>query len=154
LKREQSGNSPIVAGFFYSYRESELQKSHYNMLWSILYDILNQNEFFFIHFQPEHRKYLALPPNRCHSDRTEWHYESMMRILLSLQDHPRAERLYLIIDAVDESDEKDRRNTLELFFNLCSKPKYCVLKVFVASRPVKELEHRISEFHNFIRVRR
>jgi len=39
------------------------------------------------------------------------------------------ERLYLIIDAVDESDDKDRRDILQLLFDLCSRRKHCVLKV-------------------------
>ena len=51
-------------------------------------------------------------------------YESLKRILLSLQDHSLAERLSLIIDAVDESDDKDKRNILNLLFNLCSETKY------------------------------
>jgi ankyrin repeat domain-containing protein 50 len=122
------------------------------MLRSILYDILDQKESFLFHFQPEHRKYQALLQERSHSDLVEWHYESLKKVLLSLQHHPRVERLYLIIDAVDESDNKDRRNILQLLFNLCLEPKDCVVKVFVASRPVKELEHRISQFHNFIRM--
>lgn len=46
-KQEQDANSAIVADFFYSYREGEFQKSHYNMLRSILYKILDQNESFF-----------------------------------------------------------------------------------------------------------
>lgn len=47
-KRDSSLNSAIVAKFFYSYKEDELQKSHYNMLQSILYDILQQDEAFFL----------------------------------------------------------------------------------------------------------
>jgi hypothetical protein len=152
LNREQDANSTIVADFFYSYREGELQKSHYSMLRSILYDILNQKESFFFHFQIEYRRYQALLQERSYSDLVEWHYESLKKVLLSLQDHPRAERLYLTIDAVDESDDKDRRNILKLLFDLCSKPKDCIVKVFIASRPVKELEHRIIEFHNFIKL--
>jgi ankyrin repeat domain-containing protein 50 len=152
LKREQDVNSAIVADFFYSYREGELQKSHYNMLRSILYDILDQKESFQFHFQREHRKYQALLQERSHSDLVEWHYESLKRVLLLLRDHPRAERLYLIIDAIDESNDKDRRNILQLLLDLCSEPGNFVVKVFVASRPVKELEHRIGDFHNFIRL--
>jgi ankyrin repeat domain-containing protein 50 len=112
---------------------------------------LNQEESFY-HFQPEHRKYQALLQEHSHSDLVEWHYESLKKVLSSMREHPRAEQLYLIIDAIDESDDKDRRNILQLLFDLCSEPKDCVVKVFIASRPVKQLEHRISEFHNFIRL--
>jgi hypothetical protein len=152
LKREPDAKSAIVAKFFYSYREGEVQKSHYNMLRSILYDILDQHETFFYHrFQSEYRCEAALQ-ERSRSNLLEWHYESFKRILLSLRDHLPAKRLYLIIDAVDESDNNDRREILGLLFRLCSETKYCVVKVFVASRPVAVLERRISEFHNFIRL--
>jgi len=40
----------IVASFFYSYREGELQRKHSNMMHSILYEVLYQNETFFFTF--------------------------------------------------------------------------------------------------------
>jgi tRNA A37 threonylcarbamoyladenosine biosynthesis protein TsaE len=141
VKREPNVKSAIVAKFFYSYRDGKLQKSHYNMLRSILYDILDQNEFFFYHFQSEYRNY-----------KVPWPYKSLKKVLSSLRDHAPTELLYLIIDAIDESDDKDRRDILELLFNLCSKIRYCVAKVFIASRPVGVLERYSSKFHNFIRL--
>jgi len=88
---------------------------------------------------------------RSHGDLVDWDYESLKTVLKSLWDHSLAERLYLIIDAVDESDYNDRRDILELLFGLCSETKYCVVKVFVASRPVVLLERNISKYH-FIRL--
>jgi ankyrin repeat protein len=120
------------------------------MLRSILYDILHQHEEFFYIFQSEYRRQAALQ-ERSRGDVIEWHYDSLKRVLLSLCDYSPAERLYLIIDAVDESDDKDRREILELLFSLCLKTKHCVVKVFVASRPVGTLESRIDEL-NFIRL--
>jgi ankyrin repeat domain-containing protein 50 len=153
LEREAAAKSAIVAKFFYSSREGILQTSHYSMLQSVLYDILNQDEFFFYHrFQPEYRDYLAALQERSCGGCVDWHYKSLKRVLSSLWDYSLAERLYLIIDAVDESDEKDRRDILNLLFNLCSKSKYCIVKVFIASRPVGQVELRRSEFHNFIRL--
>ena len=120
------------------------------MLRSILYDILNQNEFFFYHhLQSEYRA--ALRKRGCGGG-ADWPYESFKRVLSSLWDYSLAERLYLIIDALDESDDNDRRNILNLLFTLCSKSKYCIVKVFIASRPVGKLELRKSNFHNFIRL--
>ncbi len=113
LNHERNAISAIVADFFYSNREGELQTSHYNMLRSILYDILDQEESFLYHFQREHRKYSALLKEAAHSDLVGWHYASLKKVLSSLKDHPRAERLYLIIDALDESDDEDRRSILQ-----------------------------------------
>lgn len=147
LERETATKSAIIAKFFYSYREGRLQRSHYNMLRSILYDILHQDEtFFYHHFQTEYRV----------QSRRElsfnWDYASLKTVLKSLQDHLSAKQFYLIIDAVDESEENDRRNILNLLFELCFKTKHCIVKVFVASRPVGQLELRIGECHNFIRL--
>ena len=148
LEREPAVKSAIVAKFFYSYREGELQRSHYNMLRSILYDILDQDETFFYHcFQTKYRDQRRCEP--C----VAWDYEALKTVLKSLQDYPLERRLYLIIDAVDESDENDRRDVLKLLFELCSKTKHCIAKLFIASRPVGELDLRISpSHHNFIRL--
>ncbi|KAF2192459.1 purine and uridine phosphorylase [Zopfia rhizophila CBS 207.26] len=147
LEREPAANSAIVARFFYSFREGKLQRSHYNMLRSILYDILNQDEAFFYHrFQTEYR-------DQHHRELcVNWDYASLKKVLKSLQDHSAVKRLYLIIDAADESEDHDRRDILNLLFELCSKMKCCIAKLFVASRPVGQLEVRRSQFHNFIRL--
>ncbi|EFY94395.2 Ankyrin repeat-containing domain protein [Metarhizium robertsii ARSEF 23] len=147
LKLEPAAKSAIVARFFYSFREGELQRSHYNMLLSILYDILRQDVNFFYHqFQTEYR----LQPRG--GLRVNWAYASLKRVLRSLQDYLSTQRFYLIIDAVDESEESDRRDILKLLFELCSRVEYCVIKVFIASRPVAQLEARRGQFHNFIRL--
>jgi hypothetical protein len=151
LEREEAVEHALIASFFYSFREGESQTSHYNMLRSILYDILNQDEGFFYHFQPEHRKYKQVSQGRDHVNRTKLHYESLQRILQSIGSHRTNKRLYLIIDAVDESCDDDRRNILKLLFEICSS-SCCTIKVFIASRPIGELEHKISTTHAFIRM--
>ena len=146
-EREPAAKSAIVAKFFYSYREGELQRNHYNMLQSILYDILDQDKaLFYYRFQTEYRDQRRREP------RVAWDYESLKTVLKCLQDYPLERRLYLIIDAIDESKEDDRRNVLNLLFELCAQTKRCILKVFVASRPVGQLEIRRSQFHYFIRL--
>ncbi|KAI5855181.1 hypothetical protein BZA05DRAFT_472091 [Tricharina praecox] len=127
LEREPQTRPTIIASFFYSFREGERQTSHYNMLRSILYDVLSQNKFLFCYFQREYWKYQAFASGRN---------------LLDDRD-PMSERLHFIIDAVDESDESDRHDILRMFFELCSK-KECTVKVFFASRPVAELEDFIK----------
>ena len=96
------------------------------MLRSILYDILDQDEtFFYYRFQTEYRDQRRREP--C----VAWHYESLRTVLKSLQNYPLERRLYLIIDAVDESDENDRRDVPQLLFELCSKTKHCTAKLFI-----------------------
>ncbi|CVK85250.1 uncharacterized protein FPRN_06873 [Fusarium proliferatum] len=152
LERELSVKPAILATFFYSWREGEAQRSHYNMLRSILYSILNQHEAFFYHrFQDEYRRKLA-EGGSGDGGLVSWDYLSLKNLLSSLRDYAEQERFYLIIDAVDESDDKDRREILDLLLGICSETKVCFIKVFMASRPVAALERRISEFHSFIRL--
>lgn len=125
-----------MAKFFYSERDGELQRSHYNMLRCIFHEILSQHEaLFYRYFQSEYRAQKEMH-KRGNSDLAEWDYESLKKILSSMTDFSPVNRLYLIIDAVDESDDDDRRDILNLMFNLCSKPKDCVIKIFLASRPI------------------
>jgi len=122
------------------------------MLRSILNEILYQDESCFFHFQSEYREYRRLQ-EQGYEYLSDWHYRSLKKILLSIGDHPTMKQLYLIIDAVDESDEEDRRDILRLLFNLCSKNKNgYVVKVFVASRPVGEIERYAARFQGVIRM--
>ncbi|KAF8535211.1 hypothetical protein BDD12DRAFT_753206, partial [Trichophaea hybrida] len=136
---KKAPKNAIIASFFYSFRQGEHEKSHYYMLRSILYDILYQDESFFYLFQMEYRKYQAKCHERRGADLSKWHYDSLKKILLSLGNDPRDKHLYLIIDAVDESNETDRKNIFDLMFRLFSK-EACTVKVFIASRPVVDFE--------------
>ncbi|KAK4172895.1 hypothetical protein QBC36DRAFT_68131 [Triangularia setosa] len=137
----------VVANYFYSYREGEVQRSHRNMLRKILYDILNQDEsFFYFHFQNEYRS------RRQYGTVTEWDYEALKRILSSLSGHPHSKLIFMVIDAVDESDDEDRRIILGLLFELCASSCQCTFKIFIASRPVKQLDVRNKESYRFIRM--
>ncbi|PON26759.1 kinesin [Trichoderma gamsii] len=147
LLKEPAAQRSIVARFFYSFRDGELQRSHYNMLLSILYEILYQDEgFFYHHCQAEYRAHRHSEPH------FKWSYDSLKRTLKSLQDYRTNKRYYLTIDAIDESEEKDRREILGLLFDLCSETKHSVVKIFMASRPVAQLEARRGQFHNFINL--
>jgi predicted kinase len=147
LFTEPAAQQAIVARFFYSFRDGESQRSHYSMLLSILYEILHQDEGFFYHFcQSEFRAHQRL------GSQSKWRYGSLKRILKSLHYYRTRKRFYFVIDAVDESEEKDRREILGLFLELCSQMKYSVVKIFIASRPVAQLEARRNQFHDFIKL--
>ncbi|KAF8245707.1 hypothetical protein K440DRAFT_603411 [Wilcoxina mikolae CBS 423.85] len=143
LERESPAKQAIVGSFFYSYRDGKLQRDHSNMLRSILYDVLHQNETFFFHFQSLYRKMLQ---------HGAWSYDSLKKIFLSFKEHPVKERLYLIIDAIDESDTTDRCDIIQLLHQICTTKKLCIVKVFIASRPIPWLSHRVSDIKNIIRL--
>ncbi|KAF8533663.1 hypothetical protein BDD12DRAFT_759788, partial [Trichophaea hybrida] len=141
LKREQLAKQAIVASFFYSYRDGELHTNHDNMVRSILYDVLHQNETFFFHFQSHYRKTLL---------HGAWRYDSLKQVLLSFRTHPAEERLYLIVDAIDESDENRRDVIIRLLHELCATTGLCVVKVFLASRPIAWERHKTPQIKNII----
>ena len=147
LFEQEPRERQIVASFYYSYREGEQQTNHSNMLRSVLYDVLSQNEEFFFHFQHSYRQVLQ------GGGHPKWSYKSLKRILLSLtKDHPVRERLYLIVDAMDESDNGERIDVIELLHELCALKGHCIVKVFVASRPVPGLCDHSAKKHKMIRL--
>jgi len=133
-----------VAHYFYTFRERELETTHRNMLRSILHHILEKDEHFFVHhFQREFRS--ARPRNH-----EQWPYDSLKKILLSFADHPVEKELYLILDALDESEENDRCDIVDLLYELCTKTRFCRLKIFITSRPIQQLQRHIQEHHHVI----
>ncbi|KAF4991857.1 hypothetical protein FGRMN_7575 [Fusarium graminum] len=142
-KHIPSIKASIVASFFYSYREGELQRSHKNMLRSIIYDILLQDDTFFYHQAQEvYRRQRG----------KDWTYESLKQVLKSLATHQQSKEICLVIDAVDESEEADRRSILTILSELCSNSSSCIIKAFVASRPISELKLRRCTALSFIRL--
>ncbi|KAF8538258.1 hypothetical protein BDD12DRAFT_806269 [Trichophaea hybrida] len=144
-KRDPNASLSTVAHYFYTFRGTVLESTHENMLRSILHSILEQDESAFFHFQQEFRDF------RRHNH-SEWPYESLKRVLSSFANHPPTKPLYLILDAMDESEEGDRRSIIELICQLCSNENPCNIKVFLASRPVAELTYRIRERHQVITI--
>ncbi|KAL7808677.1 hypothetical protein V8C26DRAFT_412845 [Trichoderma gracile] len=149
LEEQPSAHSAIVAKFFYSYRDGSLQRSHYSMLRSLLYDIISQDEAFFYHVQAEYRRQRS---RDIRYGGVDWDYDSLKRALRSLLDYPLPRPLYLIIDAVDESDEEDRRSIIKLLFEIAGKTTLGIVKIFVASRPVEQLDVRRQNINSIIKL--
>ncbi|KAF8534214.1 hypothetical protein BDD12DRAFT_757546, partial [Trichophaea hybrida] len=142
---EQNTSSSIIVKYFYTHRGTTLELTHENMLRSVLYSILKKDETFFFHFQSEFRKFRL-------SNDSKWPYTSLQQILLSLAHHPFAKKLYLILDAMDESEENDRRKIIGLLCRLCAESQSCIVKIFFASRPISQFNHEVKMDHHVIRL--
>jgi len=114
------------------------------MLRSILYNVLEQDESTFFHFQTKFRDI-----QRCNL--LEWPYNLLKKVLSSFAKNPSTKPLYLILDAMDESEEDDRRTIIDLLCDLCSKANPCNIKAFLASRPLVGFKDHIGE-HQVIRI--
>ena len=109
------------------------------MLRYLLNEILKNDESFFMHFQQEYRN-LGSPPKA-------WEYEKLKGVLRACLNHSLTRTIFLIIDAMDESDARDRADIVNLLHEASTpaKPtdKGCVVKVFLASRPINDI-HRVN----------
>ncbi|OTA03028.1 hypothetical protein A9Z42_0034750 [Trichoderma parareesei] len=108
---------------------------------------MSQDEAFFYHVQAEYRR-----QTNSRSGIVDWDYDSLKRMLRSLLDYPLPRPLYLIIDAVDESDEEDRRSIIKLLFEIAGKTTLGIVKIFVASRPVEQLDVRRQNINSIIKL--
>ncbi|KAF8542081.1 hypothetical protein BDD12DRAFT_803176 [Trichophaea hybrida] len=136
----------IIAKYFYSHQDGELERDHRNMLRSLLYEILKADESFFIHFQQAYREVRGSEFDLPLAE--TWSLETLKDVLRACTKHPLKRRIFLIVDAIDESDNDGRVDIVQFLSNLSFfAKKDCVLKVFLASRPIAEFDqdftHRI-----------
>ncbi|KAF8248602.1 hypothetical protein K440DRAFT_599937, partial [Wilcoxina mikolae CBS 423.85] len=147
--RVPNARSSTVVHYYYTFRGTVLESTHENMLRSILHSILQKDESAFFHFQQEFRN-LQRRILQHRSSSLQWPYHSLKKVLSSFASHPSTKPLFIILDAIDESIEGDRRSIIELICQLCSDKNSCNIKVFLASRPVAELKLRIRDHHQVI----
>jgi hypothetical protein len=141
-----NARSGVVADYFYSVRGTVSEVTHENMLRAVLHGILDQDETFFSHFQGEFRRYKG-------GENSTWPRPALQRVLSSLVDHPFAKKIYLVLDAMDESEEGDRSEMVKLLCGLSEGSRRCIIKIFLASRPLSELRYQVQpERHGIIRM--
>jgi hypothetical protein len=59
--------------------------------------------------------------------------------------HPLRRRLFFIVDALDESHDRDRRAVVEFLWSLLDTASdKCVVKVFLATRPINEVSQNLT----------
>ena len=134
----------VVAKFFYSQSGGDVGRNHGSMLQYLLYEILKKDESLFIHFQQEYRNL---------GSSKVWKYEKLGAVLRACLEHPLERNIFLIIDAMDESDDCDREDIVRLLWRLLSPTSgRCVVKVLLASRPINEIRHVDIPVHQRIRL--
>ncbi|KAK1835684.1 ankyrin repeat-containing domain protein [Podospora conica] len=138
---ERSGtlvdDGDTVASFFFNVDQPELRLCH-TMLQKIAHDILHSNRSLFPYFQSEFRKLNAKPGDGV-AGATEpanivWGLDDLERVLRSISSHPIRERIHILVDGLDESENQMAcAETLARTFlpNLDSQVRF---KLFVATR--------------------
>jgi ankyrin repeat protein len=151
----------IVTSFFYSFRlpsdtSHPSDTGHKQMLASLLFQILSQDERLFFLFRAtylsvlERRKSSQNAPTNAICEHS-WTFEELKNIfvnLVELRDFPLT--IFLFVDAIDESDTKLRAEILELLTCAWSRESSSVVvKSAITSR---RLEFPITEFIDYHEV--
>jgi hypothetical protein len=127
----------ITVDFFYSERENRIeQKGHEWMIRSLLYQVLEKTPALWPDFRQE---YKGLGPGN------EWNLAALQGVLRGLGKNYDGRKdlvIFVIVDALDESEEDRRREIVELLYSLrLSTPESRVrIKTLVASRPMVLLD--------------
>ncbi|KAH0536662.1 hypothetical protein FGG08_006488 [Glutinoglossum americanum] len=130
-----------VASFFYSRRGGFAETGHSQMLQSLLFQILKRDIRLYTLFRGQYR---SLKTEQKKSQ-VSWGLEDLQRVFSGLScfnDFPL--RIYLIIDAVDESDDDGRSKTLSLLSDMCSKKHPCIIKAVLGSRYSRDIRASLA----------
>jgi ankyrin repeat protein len=119
-----------------------LETSHTVMLQSILYQLLDQEHRLYVIFRDRYRtQYRSKGP------KFEWETQDLIDILNALARIELNLKVYIVLDAMDESDGPGRPEILDTMMTLCSTSSQCIIKGLVATRPLpkRQLEQRFKE---------
>jgi len=131
----------IVAAFFYSSRgKIPTEMSHTLMLRSLLYQILRGNSRLFPCFQSKFRELCKA------KDGPTWTLNDLRTVFLSLRGTRTPVTIYIIVDAMDESDLDGRPGILAFLGEQCSSKSPCVFKGLIASRPYEDIGDHLAKF--------
>ncbi|RYO97166.1 hypothetical protein DL765_011288 [Monosporascus sp. GIB2] len=139
-------NDVLIADFFYSFRGGKTETSHRLMLQSLLYQLLSQDDRLFPLFRDHFRA------RRRDGYQVHWQYEDLCKIFASLVSLKTRQKIYILLDAMDESSEQGRPEILRLLVQLCSAKSSCAIKGLIATRPLPrgEIDEQSSGCHAII----
>ncbi|KAM0473862.1 hypothetical protein ACHAPX_007910 [Trichoderma viride] len=143
--------SVLLASFFYSLRGAKSEISNTHMLQSLLYQLLGQEQRLYPAFKEKYRS----PLDRSQSP-ISWTFKDLHDVFTSLGEfNDFSLTIYLVIDAMDESEQSERSDILLLLQHFCQNKSACVIKSVLASRPEEDIKDSlldIRESHNFFHL--
>jgi len=133
----------LVAYFFYSFRGGGWETSHEVMLRSVLYQLLSAEPKLLPLFRETTRsgRRGLKTPTQTNSDKSRlWTLESLVRVVKRLPEVKMSpgRRLYLILDALDESDDKQLSKIVDAIQEMCTPRPVatCTIKAVMTTRPL------------------
>ncbi|KAL0932822.1 ankyrin repeat protein [Colletotrichum truncatum] len=147
--------SVLVASFFYSLRGAKSDTNNTQMLQSLLWQLLYQEQKLYPMFRETYRDLLERASGR--PSAIDWSFDDLQKVFQSLKrfdDFPL--RVFLVVDGMDESDKLERERVLLLLQHLCAADSACVTQCVLASRPEDDIksnllyQHGINHFFHMI----
>ncbi|KAK5054527.1 hypothetical protein LTR84_001418 [Exophiala bonariae] len=150
----------IVVDFFYSVRGGNLQSGHYWMLRSILYQFLLQTPGLWENYRNDFRDCRTTEQSDIwRSQRNNptdlWSLERSKALLSSLGSlHTPWLKVtaYIIVDALDESEEPNRQEMIQLFRKISQRDLGWPIsfKILLTSRPSPKIETVLTNCHKIV----
>jgi hypothetical protein len=140
----------LMTDFFYSERHGDDHRRHENMLCKILHDILNQDESVFYHFQRRFRQ-----AENEDIDKFDLHLVLKKILLEDVANHHENQKIYILVDAADESSSENRHDILNSFIKLGSTSRphgSCVMKIVIGRRPITDMSQPINPSSKFTTI--
>jgi ankyrin repeat protein len=131
----------ILASFFYSLRGAKSEINNTHMLQSLLYQLLGQEQRLYPAFREKYRSLRGRSPGS-----VVWNFDDLYDVFSSMggfDDFPLT--IYLIVDAMDESEQLERHRILSLLRHFCQSESACVIKCVLASRPQEDIKDRFLD---------
>jgi hypothetical protein len=113
------------------------------MLQSIVYQIWRQNSKLFPLIQHQYRRIRL-------KEKMLWTSDDLKSALQSLHSINFDVVIFIILDAMDESDRDNRNDVLSFLQHVSSRESRCTIKLLIASRPMIGLHLEIKNFSHII----
>jgi len=140
----QNASERIIIDFFYNDRGGDNQRGHKWMLRSLLYQLLSTRHDMWNCCRSEFHEFRQL-------GQQHWQLESLKEMFSMIKtSYPLPLTIYILIDAMDESDHQKREEILNLLSGVCDSEGSLVLKVLVASRPVPRITSAFENYNTII----
>ena len=140
----QNASGRIIIDFFYSDRGGDTQRGHQWMLRSLLYQLLSTRHDMWNCCRSKFYEFRQL-------GQQHWQLESLNEMFSMIKtSYPLPLTIYILIDAMDESDHQQREDILNLLSGVCDFEGSLVLKVLVASRPIPRIASAFENYNTII----
>ncbi|KAF8534841.1 hypothetical protein BDD12DRAFT_983623 [Trichophaea hybrida] len=137
----ENGSERIVIDFFYSERGGDAQRGHEWMLRSLLYQLLSMRHDMWDFYRGKFEDFKQQDPQH-------WHLKLLEKTFSIIKTKCRLPlTIYVLIDAMDESDKPKREEILNLLSSVCdSEGSGLVMKILIASRPIPKITSVLKKY--------